>query len=163
MLKREPIAAIFVVAEVLEPIAWHKRLTAQYKQLQPSDFEVRDIEIITPKGAHWDELTERLSKQRHSTIMVAQELGGLILLPIPPTMSLSTLTTLLLSLHAINTIRIFSAYTKMQQVKSNFGEIIANAARGDVGIWLCSLTCPCLGGSFSATTVDLPMNIQRII
>ena len=129
LLKREPITAVFVAAHLIEPINWQKKLTEQYKQLKPTDFETREIEILAPKTTRWQALVSELAARQRSPLAISKELGGLVLLPVPLDMPASTIATLLLALQAINDIRIDSTFCKLQQVKNDFGEIVANTLR----------------------------------
>ena len=132
LLKRESATAVFLSAKLIESPNWQRKVAEQYKHLKPSDFETRKIEIYSPKTQRWEQLSSELSKKERSTVAICKELGGLIILPLPLDMPGSTLATLALSLYAINDIRIHSAFSKLQLVKPNFGEIIANTMVGDV-------------------------------
>jgi hypothetical protein len=131
MLKREPIMAIFAAAQLIESSSWNKKLLDQYNSLKPGDFETRDIEVFAPINTRWDNLVEDLLRQERMPIVACKELGGLVLLPLPLDLPGSTLATLLLAIKAINDIRVNSAFCKLQQVKPNFGEIIAGTSRND--------------------------------
>ncbi len=133
LLKREPAAVIFTVADLVESDAWRQRFFDDYKRLGPSDFEVREIEVFNPlKAKHWTTLAQSLAAQQKSSVLVCKELGGIVLLPLPEGINAGTITTVVMTLQAINEIRTHSAFCKLQQVKQNFGAIIADSTKGDV-------------------------------
>jgi len=133
LLKRESTSLIFAVASLVESTAWRQRLFEEYKHLVPSDFEVREIEIVNPlRTKNWKEMAAMLAEQQRSSVLVTKELGGVILLPLPNKVVAGTLTTVVLSLQAINDIRTQSAFCKLQQVKPDFGTIIADSAKSGV-------------------------------
>jgi hypothetical protein len=133
LLKREPAAVIFTVSNMIESEAWSQRLLDEFKNLVPGDFEVREIETFHPvRTKHWEEITSMIAKQQHSSVFVCKELGGVIIMPLPEEVPTGTLTTLILALQAVNDIRIHSAFCKLQQVKQNFGSIIAESLKGTV-------------------------------
>lgn len=133
LLKRESPTVIFVLASVTEPQSWKQHFYEGYKLLTPSDFEVRDIEVFHPiRTTSWETLASNLASQQQSTVMISKELGGIVLLPLPREVVGVTLATMLLTLQAINDIRIHSAFCKLQQVKPDFGSVIADSIKGDV-------------------------------
>ena len=71
-------------------------------------------------------------QQRRHNITHLKELGAVLILPMPVKhMRGATLTMLPLVLHYINEIRLYSAFFKMQQVKSTFGIVVARTLMHD--------------------------------
>lgn len=128
MLKREPVANILAVATHTESKTWRKNYYAQYEKLRPIDFEERSIEIVHPTSRYWSKLGVTLSRQLQSNVLAVQELGVVVVLPLPAKKWPATeLAVFVLSLLAINEIRIFSSFFKLQQVSENFGQHVADA------------------------------------
>lgn len=128
MLKREPAANILAVAMHTESKTWRKNYYAQYEGLRPIDFEERSTEIVHPTSRYWGRLGVALSKQLQSNVLIVQELGVVIVLPLPDQKWPATaLTVFVLSLLAINEARIFSSFFKLQQVSEKFGQHVADA------------------------------------
>ena len=133
MLKREPAAVILSSALLVESVAWKHAYFNLYKNLTPSDFEERKVELFEPRSTKkWQALSAELSEKSHSTVLLSQELGGLVMLPLPNDLDGLTSATLIFALEKINMIRIHSVFCKIQQVKDNFGEIMANASMGKI-------------------------------
>ena len=127
MLKRESPASLLTMARHYEPSTWQRRFVGAYKKLQPSDFEVRDIELEFLIGSHWQAAGEAFSQLRRSNIVHNPEAGAVILLPMSGgAVSGLTLASLLLTLHYIHEIRAFSTYYKFQHMRADFGSLLAD-------------------------------------
>jgi hypothetical protein len=134
MLKREDVAEIYGALRFAESDAWLKRFTKAYKDLAASDFEIRDIEVVQMSAKTWADLAEKYIRNNRHLVTHMKELGVVYLLPTKLT-SLPgiTLTTMPLVFHYINEIRLYSSFFKLQQVKPNFGKIIADTLLNDEG------------------------------
>ncbi len=132
MLKHEPVAQIYAAAALAESTNWHKTLTNHYKQLLSTDFEVRDAIVAAPSTKRWEALAAEFIPTSRHNILTFKEFGAIVLLPLgADTVPGAALVTLLLALHALNDIRSASAYFKLNQVRSDFGALVANAVRND--------------------------------
>lgn len=128
MLKHEPVAHIYAAALMVESPSWQKSFRDQYSNLRSSDFEQRSIAVAYPKTSRWEKISEAyVGKQKHN-IMCFKELGAIVILPLRSHIPGLAITTLLLVLHYVNDIRTYSSFAKLQQVKVNFGKIIADTA-----------------------------------
>jgi hypothetical protein len=125
MLKHEPVVSLYAAAWLLETTTWRKSLIEQYKRLQASDFESRDISIVNPTSARWQTLAEKIVAEKKHNVLGFKELGAIVLLPLPaeqpPTI---TTATLILALQSMNEIRAATTFLKLCQVKPNFGSIV---------------------------------------
>lgn len=125
MLKHEQAGALMAAAWLLESVTWRRALHESYKKLKASDFETRDIAILTPNTERWQKLTETLLTTRKHTVIAVKELGTIVLLPLPVAVPpVVTTTTLILALHSMNEIRAATTFLKLCQVKSNFGVVV---------------------------------------
>ncbi len=125
MLKHESPALLLAVARHNEPATWQERFVRTYKKLGPSDFEVRNIEVAFMSDKRWEAVGELFSGTRHNNIIHTPEAGAVVLLPASVEARPGlTLISLLLTLHYINEIRIFSTYCKFQHMRRNFGSLL---------------------------------------
>lgn len=132
MLKHESVAQLYAAAAITESSSWHRQLLNSYKTLGATDFETRNITVIAPLNKRWEKLAiDYVSDVKHN-IMSFKELGAVVLLPLPSqTVEGAALAITLLTLHALNDIRITSAYLKLHQVRPDFGDLLTKTARSD--------------------------------
>lgn len=132
LTKRENLCEIYGALRFAESPAWLKRFNKAYKDLMPSDFETRDIEIIYLDSERWRGLTSKFVHHKRYNLTHLKELGVILLLPPPQDKAIGiTIATLPVVLHYLNEIRLYSAYFKLQQVKPDFGKIIAAVLNED--------------------------------
>ncbi len=133
MLKREPVAALYGTMRFVESEQWFLAFMAKFNKLRPGDFETNEIEIISLNNKRWSKITEQYVRTKHHNVMQVKELGAVLLLPLPverlPGVTIVVTSQLL---HAINEIRLHSAYFKLQQVRPDFGHLIAQMLTNDV-------------------------------
>ena len=132
MLKHESPALVYSAAWIAESSTWHKQMLACYKNLAAADFETRDIVILAPAGKRWESLAAGYVHDVKNNLLTFKELGSVVLLPLAseaPEGAALGLT--LLGLHAMNDIRVTSAYLKLHQVRPDFGQVLYKAARGE--------------------------------
>jgi hypothetical protein len=134
MIKRESVGEIFGALRFLETTEWNNKFIGSYKTLKPTDFEVRDIEIIHLDESKWGATASQYVKKKRHNITHLKELGVVLLLPLPiKRMPGITITALPLLLHYINEIRLYSSFFKMQQVRSDFSAILIDTLISDPG------------------------------
>lgn len=131
MLKHEPVAHIYAAAAMIESSQWQQTYREQYTHLNPSDFESRKMTVLFPKAKKWEKLAKEYVDRVKHNIVCLKELGAIVLLPHETEMPGLALTTFLLVFNDMNTIRAHSSFTKLQQVKFNFGETVKNAVEHD--------------------------------
>jgi hypothetical protein len=127
MFKHEPVALLLAASYILESPEWHTQRIAHYAKLKPSDFEIRSIIYVTPKGKRWPQLSQQFVAQHKHTIVTFPELGAIVVLPIEQDMPGLAVTSMVLCMNALNDVRSVSAYIKLQQVKANFGTVVTAA------------------------------------
>ena len=132
MLKRENIEEIFVALYFMESQAWLVKFIKTYRSLKPSDFEVREADILQVSTQQWgDAVTEYVANNRHNIVCI-KEIGVIGVLPLPNGQLQGICITIMpLLLHYINEIRLYSSYFKLQQVKPEFGRKIMETMLGD--------------------------------
>ena len=134
MIKREPMGEIYGAMRFVESQEWLDKFVAKYKVLKPTDFETRDIEIITFTSEKWGNTAAEFVRAKKHNITHLKELGVIMMLPMPlQRMSGITITALPLLLHYINEIRLYSSFFKSQQVRSNFSQILVDTLVADPG------------------------------
>lgn len=132
MLKHESVAQLYAAAAITETTSWHRQLLQSYKTLGATDFESRDITIVAPLNKRWEKLALGYVGDVKQNIMNFKELGAVVLLPLPAqTVEGAALAITLLTLHAVNDIRLNSAYLKLHQVRPDFGTLLMETARSD--------------------------------
>lgn len=132
MIKREPIYELFGSLRFAEDGKWLNVFLAKYKSLSPSDFETRKIEIVTMDPKKWGGITGEFVKKKRHNLTHLKELGVILMLPMPlKKMQGISITVLPLLLHYMNEVRLYSAFFKLQQVKSDFGKILVDTLVAD--------------------------------
>jgi hypothetical protein len=135
MLKRENLAEIYGALRFVESPEWLNAFNGHYKKLRPSDFETREIVIVEMPAERWEQISIPFVHKKRHNITHLKELGVILMLPISKDSGLRGITifTMPLLFHYLNEIRLYSSFFKLQQVKPNFGEILANTLIADLG------------------------------
>lgn len=132
MLKREPLAIVHATMRVVESDAWQKALLGKYKKLTPLDFEMRDIDISMATNTHTTKIFSDYIRNKRHNIVHSKELGTVVILALPvKRLKGVTIAVFPRVLHYINEIRLYSAYFKLQQVKPNYGQLVADMIADD--------------------------------
>jgi hypothetical protein len=132
MLKREPIAEVYGAIRILETEAWQDGFLVKYKKLQPQDFETREMEVVRLDPVKWGRATEAYVQEKRHNITHLKELGVVLMLPMPiKYIQGATIVILPLVLHYLNEIRLYGTYLKMQQVRRDFGAVVARTLTED--------------------------------
>ena len=127
MIKHEPVALLLAAASIVESDDWQTKRLDEYRKLKASDFETRKINFLLPSSKRWPQIaTEYTEKNKHNLLTVP-ELGSVLILPVEHDLPGLAITTLLLSVDAINDMRSLGSYLKLQQVKPDFGNSFAHA------------------------------------
>jgi hypothetical protein len=131
MLKRENLAEIYGALRFAEKGEWLNKFNELYKKLTPSDFETRKIEIVQMPLERWGDIAAPFIHKKRHNITHLKELGVILMLPVTIPLRGIAIFTLPLLFHYLNEIRLYSAFFKMQQVKSNFGDIVVETLIAD--------------------------------
>lgn len=131
MLKHEPIPQLYAAALIHESGQWQQDFLKQYEKLSPSDFETRKITVFYPNNKRWEKLAGQFVDTNKHTSVVLKELGAIVILPVTVDLPALAITSVLLLLEGINDIRCSSTYLKLQQVKPNFGKLVAELATSE--------------------------------
>lgn len=128
MLKHEPVPQLYAAAAIAESAQWHRSFLVQYRQLLPSDFEMRNIALFAPDAKRWHALSADYMHEFKHNIFAFKELGAVVLLPLAAdAIDGAALATLLLTIDAINDIRSVSVFLKLHQVRPDFGMVLEHA------------------------------------
>lgn len=134
MLKQENLFEIYGALRFAEGPEWLNAFNEHYKSLKPTDFETRQIEIVTMPADRWTDICEGFVHKKRHNITHLKELGIILMLPMTiETLPGITMTDMPLLFHYINEIRLYSAFFKLQQVKKDFGKIIVETLLADPG------------------------------
>lgn len=134
MLKRESMSEIYAAMRFYETSSWLSKFVKSYKNLQASDFEMRDIDIILLSSEKWGRTGDGFIRQQRHHVVHLKEFGVVAVLP-----SIAeeyraglALLTLPLILHYVSEIRLYSSFFKLHQVKPGFGKIISKSILSDI-------------------------------
>jgi hypothetical protein len=134
MLKNEPIDEIYTALRFSEGSDWLNTYNEMFKAITPSDFELRDINIIAMDHDKYVDMAEKFVKKKLHNITHTKELGVIVVVPMhQEKMKGITLKSLPLIFHYINEIRLYSSFFKLKQVSKNFGETVVNTLIADPG------------------------------
>lgn len=143
MLKHESVGSLYAAAILIESDQWLKKQLTAYGKLKGSDFENRKVSIEHPTSKRWQALADSVIAKRRHNIVSFKELGTVVLLPLPQERPpLVTLTTAVLTLHAINEIYAASTFLKLHHVQSNFGVIAKKVASEELTLTVGLLDQP---------------------
>jgi hypothetical protein len=131
MLKHVSPALVFTAAFIAESPTWQRSFRQQYNNLSPSDFEMRSIEILSPREKRWQSLSERFVQAARHNIVSFKELGAVVMLPLDTKIDALAMISLLFACEEMNAIRAHSSFVKLQQVKPNFGQIMRDVCTGE--------------------------------
>lgn len=132
MIKREDSALLFAALRFTESSQWLQGFTRKYKNLKPSDFEMRRITVIHLQDSRLTQYAKEYVARQHHNLTHMKEMGVIALLPLPmERMRGVTIAVLPLLLHYLHEIRMYSAYFKLNQVKKDFGEVVAQTINHD--------------------------------
>jgi hypothetical protein len=129
MIKRENVAELILGARLLESSSWMSRLLKSYKQLNPSDFETRKLQLVAMEIAKWGEDLSKFIASKHINVAHSKEIGAIGIIPIDARSIRPgiTLSFYLSALYYLNEIRSYSTYFKLKQVEAGFGDLVARS------------------------------------
>lgn len=131
MLKHVSPALVFTAAFIAENATWQRSFHQQYNSLNPSDFEMRSIEILSPREKRWQSLSEQFVQAARHNIVSFKELGAIVMLPLDAKIDALAMISLLFACEEMNAVRAHSSFVKLQQVKPNFGQIMRDVCTGE--------------------------------
>lgn len=134
MLKHEPVAHVYAAAHLAESASWWQDFRGLYKQLSPSDFEMKPITILSPTTQRWQRIANTHAAQAQQSVTLLQELGTVLLLPMSNKRQVTGLALVLtiLGLQAVNDIRSGSSFLKFQQVRPDFSDTVIAVSQSRV-------------------------------
>lgn len=134
LLKHERVEDIYVLMKLTEPESWLKSFNRQYEQIKPNDFESRNVVITFLDKKNCPKLAADFFKKKKHSVLHNKEIGAVaVLLPEKTSSKGLFLQTVLYLLYYLNEVRLYSAYLKLRQVRSDFGRCVAKALSDDVG------------------------------
>ncbi|MCE7936585.1 hypothetical protein DYH10_02245 [Candidatus Saccharibacteria bacterium CPR2] len=134
MLKRENLNEIYGALRFAQDSKWLNEFLELYKDLHPSDFEKRQIEIVRYSHEKWGDIAAHFIEKKMHNITHLKELGVICILPIKiERMKGLALKIMPLLAHYYNEIRLYSAFFKLKQVQPDFGEILVDTLIADTG------------------------------
>lgn len=132
MLKHENIDELYMALRFSEGQEWLEAFNTQFGALTPSDFETREIAVVVMDHDKYVGIAERFCEKTSHPVVHSKEIGAIAVLPTEAGhVKGITLKLLLLLLHYINEIRLYSAFFKLKQVLPNFGDIVVATLNTD--------------------------------
>lgn len=125
MLKHEPVAQLLAACQATESSEWHEARLKAYEKLQTKDFEHRKPLCVVPSGKRWPEFANSHAEAHKNNIIEVPELGTVVILPMQRDLPGLAIVTFVMSIQALNSMRALSAYLKLQQVRSDYGEVVS--------------------------------------
>lgn len=127
-VKHESAILILTAAWLVESEGWRDKFLDQYKLLTAADFENRTINLVYAKSKRWQNLANQIVSTEHHNLLAFKELGAVVFLPLGQDYPQgSVLASLSLALHELNEIRATSAFLKLCQFRSDFGQQLRQA------------------------------------
>lgn len=135
MFKTEKFSELYTGLRFSEGPEWLNKFNELFvKKIQPSDFEIRDIEVVVMDHDKWVDLAEAFVKKKLHNVTHSKELGVIVIVPMRQThMRGLTLKTLPLLFHYINEIRLYSSFFKLKSTAPSFGKTISDTLIADTG------------------------------
>lgn len=134
MLKHESIDEVYTALRFSEGGEWLNQYNELFKTVSPSDFETRKISIVVMDHDKYVDLAEKFVLKKLHNVTHTKEMGVIVVVPMRQShMKGITLKTLPMLLHYVNEIRLYSAFFKLKQVNSNFGETVVETLIADPG------------------------------
>jgi hypothetical protein len=132
MVAAENPNELFCALRFAETADWLNQFNTLYAELKPADFEERDIQLIVFDEAKWGDIAQDFVKKKLHNITHSKELGVICVMPTGAVnLPGVTIKVLPLIVHYFNEIRLYSAFFKLMQAKSNFGQIVAQTLIAD--------------------------------
>jgi hypothetical protein len=135
MFKNENFGEIYTALRFSEGSDWLNAYDKLFeKNIQPSDFENRDIEVVIMDHNKWAELAKHFVEKKKHNITHTKELGVIVVVPMLQKYMIGLpLKTLPLIFHYFNEIRLYSAFFKLKSTHGHFGKTISETLIADTG------------------------------
>lgn len=133
MLEKEDVFEIFSALRFVEGNDWLNNVFfKQYNNLQPDDFENREIEIrALPEK--WAEIAKNFIKHKHHNISHLKEVGVIYVIPLSLEISGETLRNFSLIFHYFSEIKFYSdLFISAADNENIFSNSLVSLLRGDV-------------------------------
>jgi hypothetical protein len=132
LIEEEDIYELFLALRFVEEPAWLNDFDRLYHDLEPEDFEARQIKVVPFAVAKWGDVAEHFIQKKRHNITHSKEMGAIAVMPMKEThMTGITLKALPLLIHYYNEIRLYSSFFKLMKTKQNFGAIVSETLIAD--------------------------------
>ena len=129
--RRHDVAEVMLVAQLVENQAWRRKIKQSYTTLKGNDFTNRRLILLGLTGDNWLKLGLSISKRQGHNLVACRELGLVGWLPTTKEVTpLMALTSLAFGLYWSNQVRFSGAFFKTQQVRFDFGDLVAQSVDG---------------------------------
>jgi hypothetical protein len=132
LIIHEDIYELFLSLRFAEEADWLNRFNDTYHSLKATDFEQRTIRLVVFNPEKWGDIAAHFIAKKLHNIANNKEMGAIGVMPMTQTtMTGLALKVMPLMLHYYNELRLYSAFFKLVQNKTNFGEIVATTLVAD--------------------------------
>ena len=132
LLQKEGFASVMASLRFTQSEQWmHQFFQVAYRDLQPDDFEERDVELIMldPK---WRAIAEKFVEKKYHNVSHLKELGIIFVIPIAEPVLGDTLRQFTLLLHYLHEVPFYADLFRQHLGSEHFSSDIASLLRGDV-------------------------------
>jgi hypothetical protein len=134
LLEKEDFREVYCAPRFIESQKWMQEfLTDYYKNIKPSDFEEREIEVFI-LGGKWLKLAEKFVQKKYHNVSHLKELGIIFIIPLPIDTLGEILRVFTLLLHYLHEVEFYSRLFWRYLQEENFLEKFQSALRGDVSV-----------------------------
>jgi hypothetical protein len=132
LLKHEPVSLTILAVNLFESKTYLTKFFKHFLTLQPTDFEIRPIQIVKPHHSHWSQYFDYLERNYFGSAFAAQELATIImpdLMDYPPVKS--TLLKCLTMNKELMKIDYFNSFIKLHLGSHNIGLYVHDYLMGE--------------------------------
>lgn len=133
MLEHENLFELYGALRFSEDRTWMKEQIELYRELLPTDFEERDVTVITMDSKKWYPLAKEYIEKKYHNLSHSKEMGVIFLVPVPGQFSGLNLRALALLFHYFAEVHFYaSLFARAASDSTTFGDRLTVAITGDV-------------------------------
>lgn len=132
LLTQEDVREIYGALRFAESPEWLNNFIELYRDLDITQFEVRDIVVLPFNAKKWGDIAEKFIHKKLHNITNLKELGVIVVMPVTSfKMPGIALKVTPLILHYFNEIHLYSAFFKLIGHRPDFGQVLVETLIAD--------------------------------